>query len=558
MTTPAGHPGKSSAFGRLHPKLQESLYAMKWTRLRPIQVEAIHEVLDGDGDLILEARTAAGKTEAAFLPILSQIVDDCQGGVRVVYAGPLKALINDQFLRLGRLCEASEIPVHRWHGDVGRAAKKKLLDEPSGVLLITPESIESLFINHPHDLPRVFARLRHFVVDELHSFLGNERGAHLRSLMTRLSGKSREPVRRFGLSATLGDPGAAGRWLRASDPGRVRRLVDPEGKGVRLRLTAYPRPPEATRPPVGDGGGGAEKLDDDDPLLADVFEAFHGRSALIFANRKDRIEACADHARRGAERRGGPNLFRVHHGSLSRGEREETEDALRSGGRIATFCSSTLELGIDVGSVKSVGQIGVPWSVSSLAQRLGRSGRKEGESSEIRIYIEEEVAGDDASLLNRLAPDLLQAVAMTELMLAKWSEPPEVDRPHLSTLVQQVMSVIAEAGGARADQLHAALLASGAFPAVDTPTLLQGLRSMGRADLVEQTDGGLLILGLRGERIVRGRDFYTAFLVPEEFRVFHQSRHIGGVTRAPDLGIDAYLILAGRRWKVLQVDLDRK
>src|SRR5260370_18087822 len=133
MPTPVGHPGKPAAFARLHPKLQESLYAMRWTRLRPIQVDAIHEVLDGDGDLIIEARTAAGKTEAAFLPILSQVVGDHQGSVRAVYAGPLKALINDQFLRLERLCEAAEIPVHKRHGDVGQAAKHRLLRKPSDI-----------------------------------------------------------------------------------------------------------------------------------------------------------------------------------------------------------------------------------------------------------------------------------------------------------------------------------------------------------------------------------------------------------------------------------------
>src|SRR3954451_13600245 len=255
MTTPASPTGKPAAFSRLHPKLQEPLYAMRWTRLRPIQVDAIHEIFDGDGDLIIEARTAAGKTEAAFLPILSRVVDGHQGGVRAVYAGPLKALINDQFLRLERLCERAEIPVHKWHGDVGQAAKKRLLEKPSGVLLITPESIESLFVNHPHELSRVFARLGYFVIDELHSFLGNERGAHLRSLMTRLAGKSRGAVRRVGLSATLGEPGAGGRgggrarraassaplgergparrWLRTAAPERVRLLEDPEGKGVR-------------------------------------------------------------------------------------------------------------------------------------------------------------------------------------------------------------------------------------------------------------------------------------------------------------------------------------
>jgi len=556
MNNPGSLPGKPAAFSRLHAKLQESLYGMRWTKLRQVQVDAIHEVLDGHGDLIIAARTAAGKTEAAFLPILSQIVDDSHGSVRAVYAGPLKALINDQFLRLERLCELSEVPVHKWHGDVGQAARKRLLEQPSGILLITPESIESLFINHPHRLTTLFPRLEYFVVDEAHSFLGNERGAHLRSLMTRLSEKSREPVRRLGLSATLGDPAAAMRWLRPNEPERVCLLEDKESKGIRLRLSAYLRPSKAAR----QSGGGEpwdESLPSDDPLLSDVVHAFHGKAALIFANRKDRIEACADHARRAAERQGLPNLFRVHHGSLSKGEREETEDALRSGRPIATFCSSTLEMGIDVGSVKTVGQIGPPWSVNSLAQRLGRSGRKEGESSEIRIYIEEEAPGPDASILDRLFPDLLQSIAMTELMLAKWCEPPEVDRLHLSTLVQQVMSAVAETGGARAEGLLATLVASGAFPTVERPTFLAVLRSMGKADLLEQTPEGLLILGLAGEKIVRGRDFYMAFVVPEEFRVIHQGRHVGNVTSAPDLGVDGYIILAGRRWKVLQVDQER-
>ena len=557
MTTPARFPGKPAAFARLHPKLQESLYAMRWTKLRPIQVDAIHEILDGDGDLIISARTAAGKTEAAFLPILSQIVDDHQGSVRAVYAGPLKALINDQFLRLERLCQEAEIPVHKWHGDVGQAAKKRLLDTPSGVLLITPESIESLFVNHPHTLSKVFVRLGFFVIDELHSFLGNERGAHLRSLSTRLAAKSREPVRRVGLSATLGDPVAAGRWLRATAPERVRLLEDTEGKGIRLRLSGYLRPHQAIRPSAAHEEED-QRLPAEDPLLADVFTAFHGKAALIFANRKSLIEACADYARHTAERRRLPNLFQVHHGSLSRGEREETEDVLRSGNPVTTFCSSTLEMGIDVGSVKSVGQIGPPWSVNSLAQRLGRSGRKEGESSEIRIYVEEEAPGPDASILDRLFPDLLQSIAMTELVLAKWCEPTEIDRMHLSTLVQQVISVIAEAGGAGADQLHAILVGSGAFPTVDHPTFVGVLRSMGQADLIEQTPEGLLILGLLGEKIVRSRDFYMAFHVSEEFRVTHQGRHIGNVASAPDLAIDGYLILAGRRWKVLQVDQDRR
>ena len=446
--------------------------------------------------------------------------------------------------------------MHKWHGDVGQAARKRFFEKPSGVLLITPESIESLFINHSHKLATLFSGLSFFVIDEMHSFLGNERGAHLRSLMTRLTEKSREPIRRLGLSATLGDLTAAQHWLRPTDPERVRLLEDKDGKAISMRLSGYLRFANESKTSV--------TSDDDEietesgSLLPEVFEAFHGKAALIFANRKDRIETYADTVRRIAERRGLPNLFRVHHGSLSKGEREETEEELRAGKPIAAFCSSTLEMGIDVGSVKSVGQIGPPWSVNSLAQRLGRSGRKEGEKSEIRIYIEEDVLGPDASIVDRLFPDLLQTIAMTELLLTKWCEPPEVDRLHLSTLVQQTMSVIKEAGGARADQLHATLITSDAFPTVDQATFIEVLRSMGKADLIEQTAEGVLILGLLGEKIVNSRDFYMAFIVPEEYRVIHRGRHVGNVTSAPDLSVDAYLILAGRRWKILQVDQDRK
>ena len=223
MTSSASLPEKPAAFARLHPKVQESLYGMRWTRLRTIQVDAIHEILNGDGDLIIAARTAAGKTENAC-----------------------------------------------WRNPPASCS--------------SPRSIRSLFVNHPHELSTVFARLGFFVIDEMHSFLGNERGAHLRSLMTRLAAKSREPVRRIGLSATLGDTAAARRWLRAASPEQVRLLEDPEGKGIRLKLTGYLRPHKPTRASA-DRGEEDEKLGDDDPLLSDIFTAFHGKSAAIFANR---------------------------------------------------------------------------------------------------------------------------------------------------------------------------------------------------------------------------------------------------------------------------------
>jgi len=542
----------ATAFGLLHPALQEELYRMRWVELWPIQVEGIQEILQGERDLVVSAATAGGKTEAAFLPILSRIVGDCRGGVRALYVGPLKALINDQFRRLEELCERTEIPVYRWHGDVGQSRKRALLDDPAGVLLITPESVESLFINHPGHVPALFSRLAFIVVDELHSFIGTERGAHLRSLLARVIAMSRVPVRIVALSATMGDLPAAARWLTRKQGEQTHIIRGEGGRTIRYLVKGYLRTAPASRA----GAGAKEEVETeaDRRLTEEIVRAFHGRTGLIFANSRRMLEFYADLVHRMGEQQRLPDCFRVHHGSLSKAEREETEEALRSDQPTATFCSSTLELGIDVGNIELIGQIGAPWSVSSLTQRLGRSGRREGQPSVMRLFIQDDEPTEKTGLVDRLFPELLQAIAMTDLMLERWCEPPEGDRLHLSTLVQQIMSVIAEKGGARADALYGALVTHGTFAGIDKNTFTRVLRSMGANDLVEQTPEGTLILGLHGESIVRSFDFYSAFVTEKEMRVVHNGKLIGTITAMPGLAADGYLILAGRRWHVLEVD----
>src|SRR3984885_3913921 len=162
----------TQAFRLLHPTVQRKLWDMKWTELRQIQVDAIEHLLGGTPtDCIISSPTASGKTEAAFLPVLSAIADEPTGGVRAIYIGPLKALINDQFGRVEQLCERMEMPVHRWHGDVDAGAKKAVLAAPSGVLLITPESLEAMFVLRPTQLPAMFGHLAYVVIDEMHAFL---------------------------------------------------------------------------------------------------------------------------------------------------------------------------------------------------------------------------------------------------------------------------------------------------------------------------------------------------------------------------------------------------
>lgn len=564
MTTspPLDSKAGGAAFSRLHPSIQEQLYRMKWTELRPIQVQAIHAILGANGHVIISAMTAGGKTEAAFLPVLSHVVGAKTPGVRALYIGPLKALINDQFRRLEDLCSLAEIAVHKWHGDVGASAKRDLIESPSGVLLITPESVESLFVNRTANLPALLGTLAFIVIDEMHSFMGTERGAHLKSLLSRLAQLCVTQPRIVGLSATLGSIELARQWLCPREPTSVQVVVGDGEKSIRYRIKGYLRVDQdggagGYGPEPDESNEGPAETEDDRRLAADLIRTFSGKTSLIFANSRAKLEFYADMTRRILEHQHHPNTFRVHHGSLSKAEREDTEEALRSDRPTSTFCSSTLELGIDVGNVVAVGQIGAPWSVSSLAQRLGRSGRRSGEASMLLMFVEEYHPGAHATLVPRLCPGLLQAVAMTELLFTKWCEPPEVSRLHLSTLIQQIMSVIAERGGVSAATVFDVLVKRGAFIGVDHPTFVAVLRGLGFNDMIEQTPEGDLILGLKGERVVRSKDFYSAFASSEDMKVYFKGHLIGTVSAPPGLGGDGYLILAGRRWKVIEIDPEK-
>lgn len=197
----------SSTYDSLDPRVRKWVYKQGWSALRPLQESAIPAVLARDRDVLISASTAAGKTEAFFLPACSAIAG-ITNGFGIVYISPLKALINDQYRRLESLGEALDMPVTPWHGDVPQSKKKKIRTNPSGILLITPESLESLLINSSGWLKQAFSPLAYIVIDEFHAFIGSERGMQLLSLLNRIDhvlGRHANPVPRVALSATLGE-----------------------------------------------------------------------------------------------------------------------------------------------------------------------------------------------------------------------------------------------------------------------------------------------------------------------------------------------------------------
>lgn len=543
----------SSSFERLHPRVQRWVWRQGWTELRDLQERAVLAVLAGDRDVILAAATASGKTEAAFLPILSSLAEQRdsreggESGFRVLYLSPLKALINDQYDRLRLMGEAAGVDVHRWHGDVPQSRKTAALRDPGGILLITPESLEALFVRRGLEVPALLGPVAYVVVDELHAFIGTERGRQLQSLLHRVDLATRRTRPRIALSATLGDMRMAAEFLRPG-AGDAAEIVESEAGEAELRLQVrgyVERRPSAE----GDEASASEVI------AAHLFQHLRGRDNLVFANSRGRVEELADRLRQLSEEARVPVEFFPHHGNLSKELREQLEAALKSDRPATAVCTSTLELGIDIGSVHTVAQVGPPPSVASLRQRLGRSGRREGEAAVLRLYVVEPALDRDARADEPLRLRLVQAVAMVELLLQRWYEPPRGESLHLSTLVQQVLSVIVQHGGAHADQLYQALCARGPFRSVDVSTFVHLLHQLGREGVLQQSPGdGTLLLGPAGERIVGHYTFYAAFQSEEEYRLVHAGKALGTLPILYTVAPGMHLVFAGKRWRVLEVN----
>ena len=550
---------ESQAFFLLDEKVRRWVWDQGWTALRDAQERAVAPILAGDTDVIIAAATATGKTEAAFLPICSRLLSEENQNACVVYLSPLKALINDQFSRMEQLCERLDIPVHPWHGDISGSKKGRFLKKPTGILLITPESVESLFVNHGTAIPQLFGNLLYIVVDELHSFIGSERGQQLQSLLHRIEFAIKQKVPRIGLSATIGDMQLASRFLRPDGTTETEMIVSTAtGQELKLLLRGYIRTPPTLIP----AGETQEELQPDGSLFdigQNLFKTLRGSSNLIFANSRNRVELLSDLLRKMCEEQHLPNEFWPHHGSLSKELREDAEAAIKDKLRpVSIVCTSTLEMGIDIGSVVSIAQVGVPPSVASMRQRLGRSGRREGDPAILRIYIQEDELTERSDPADCLRAGLVQTIAMVRLLLAKWYEPPPAGGLHLSTLVQQLLSLIAQYGGVTAAQAFNILCKNGPFPLVGQQMFGAFLRCLGEQRLIMQASDGLLLLGQMGERIVNHYSFYTAFSTPEEYRLVSGDRTLGTLPIDRPVAVDSLLIFGGRRWLVVEVDSVKK
>lgn len=512
-----------SVFSRFAPRLQEAIVArLGWSSLRPVQELAGEALLSGKNAVIL-APTAGGKTEASMFPTLSELMEHPADGVGAIYIAPIKALLNNQADRLGLYTEMVGLSRFVWHGDTSDSDRRRFLREPSELLMTTPESLEVMLISQRVDEARMFGDLRIVIIDEIHAIAGTDRGAHLISVLERIARLSRHDVQRVGLSATVGNPVAILEWLRGTSQ-REGAIVDPPKQPSRRQLLIAHRP---SLPEVAQAAASIAR----------------GCKSLFFCQSRSMTEAVADHMRLA-----GTTVF-VHHSAVSREERQLAEERFQHGTDACIVCTSTLELGIDVGDLDRVLQAEAPDTVSSFLQRMGRTGRRAGQAANTTFFCES-------------TDGVLQAIALIELAKSGWVEDVPVNTRCWPVLIHQLLAMALASDGVPKETAWSHFQTVPDFRDISREEFDRLIDWMVADESLIETSGRL-VLGPKAERRFGRRNFMELFAVfssPQSYLVqTAEGVPLGSLQQefVDQLvsGVSSFL-LGGRAWSVLEVRHD--
>lgn len=510
-----------SAFARLPPRLQEAIVSrLGWTSLRPVQEEAVGVILDGMNAVVL-APTAGGKTEAAIFPVLAGLMEREPGAVGALYVAPLKALLNNQEDRLGTYTEMVGLRRFVWHGDAKESDKRRFIKEPAQLLMLTPESMEVMLLSSRVPAARLFKDLRYVVVDEVHAFAGTDRGAHLMSVIERLVRFTNNDVLRVGLSATVGNPSDILAWLRGTSK-REGRVVNPPKEPARRELLVT----------MNEGAS---------DVARQAARMAEGKKSLFFCQSRSMAESVAAGMRgRGIE------VF-VHHSSVSREERQAAEERFHGGTNACIVCTSTLELGIDIGDLNCVFQENAPSTVSSFLQRMGRTGRRAESASNTTFFCEN-------------AEAVLQAVALIELAKSQWIESIPDQTRCWPVLVHQLLAMTLQFGAITVARCWEQISVVPDFRGIERSEFDAVVEHMTRNEFLFES-GGQLSMGERAERVFGKKNFmelYAVFSSPIMYRVETEAgRNLGSLEQDyVDRLVEEMtsFLLGGRPWTVEHIN----
>lgn len=510
------------AFEQLHPGVQYHLAnTLRWNGLRPTQAQAVGPILAGQDTLVL-APTAGGKTEAATFPLLSRMANEDWQGVSVLYICPLRALLNNLTPRIHGYAQWLGRSAALWHGDVGQSQRQRILADRPDILLTTPESLEAMLVSTKVDPRLLFSGLQAVVIDEIHAFAGDDRGWHLLGVLERLSRIAGREVQRIGLSATVGNPDFLVSWLQGSFTARAHTVVAPP--------SSTPVAPDITVDFVG-------SIDN----AATVISSLHrGEKRLVFVESRRQAEELG-----AALRERDVETF-LSHSSLSAAERRRSEAAFAEARDTVIVATSTLELGIDVGDLDRVIQIGSTRTVASFLQRLGRTGRR-ADTTRNCLFL----CIDDESVL--------LAAGMLKRWSEGWVEPIEPPAHPRHIAAQQLMALCLQEHRISAS---ARTQWWGDLPVFDDTAdqILQHLISEG----FFEPDGPFLHIGPEAERRFGRRyfsDLTAVFTAPPEFLVLAGRNEVGTIGTdllTQEVAGPRVLLLGGRSWQVTHVDWERR
>jgi ATP-dependent helicase Lhr and Lhr-like helicase len=515
----------TSAFSRFPPRLQEAIVSrLGWSSLRPVQDLAGQALLDGKNAVIL-APTAGGKTEASIFPLLATLMEQEPKGVGLIYIAPIKALLNNQAERLGLYTEMVGLQRFLWHGDIKASQKQAFLKEPAAVLMTTPESLEVMLLSAKVPHAKLFADLRAIVIDEVHALAGSDRGAHLLSVLERIARFTENDIQRVGLSATIGNPAEILHWLQGTSK-REGCIVDPPKapthKDIRICL----------RDTIG-------------AIATEASNTALAKKSLFFCQSRALSEEIAERMR---DR--GTDVF-VHHSSVSLEERTSAEARFHEGSNACIVCTSTLELGIDVGDLDLVFQANASSTVSSFLQRLGRTGRRSGQRANTSFFCEN-------------IETVLQSIAIIELAKSGWVESVPTSNRAWAVLVHQLLALTLQFGAVSPERCWEQLSIVPDFSGIAIDEFETLIQHMIQEDYLFIA-GGLLSMGNKAERVFGRRNFmelYAVFSSPVFYKVKTEAGYEIGVLEQSfiDTLVDevSAFLLGGRAWLVLHINHEER
>lgn len=511
----------TDSYSLLNRDLRFYIHEKGWPTLTKIQNASIKAFYTTNNNLILSAPTASGKTEACFLPAISK-VSSWDKGIKILYISPLIALINDQFKRISDMCLDMDIPITSWHGEASQSKKEKIIANPRGIILITPESIAAMLVNKSELAKTFFLDVEYIIVDEIHSFLWGNRGLQLKSLLERILRYTYNVPRMIGLSATIGEENynLAKEFFNNGLDTNI--LVDKSRNDLDFTIDYF----------------NTEKVSED--VISKLREYALTGPMLIFPNSRDKVETIAVKLNQLFKEKGEDIKVFAHHSSVSKQKRSEIENFAKEAKKekFAICATSTLELGIDIGAVTSVSQYGSAHNVLTLAQRLGRSGRI-----------------SKTSILHQISTnpwELLEALATIKLYQDSILDPIEKTTKAYDVFAHQILSSLLENYGIDIDEykyLNKTLTSFSDITDEEFEKISKFLQKEGYIEIIENQ----VIAGTAIEKLMTKGNFYNQFVLSGVYNVYNDKGKIGELEIRPEVQVDSNIYLAGSIWRITQI-----